>query len=45
MVKYTVECEECDREYECDNEDEAVGWMFGHAMSSGHDNIEKYESE
>lgn len=42
-MMYEVECNECDETFESDDEEEAVGWMFGHSMASGHEDLDKNE--
>lgn len=40
---YTVDCEECDGSFEHENEEKALGWLFGHGLRTGHTEIEKRE--
>lgn len=42
-MTWRVSCQECDHSDELEEEEAAVGWMFGHVMSSGHNDIEKEE--
>jgi len=41
MAEFIVDCEECEASAEFDNEEKALGWLFGHGMRTGHDEIEK----
>jgi hypothetical protein len=40
---WQVSCDECGESAEFEVEDAAVGWMFGHGMRTGHDDITKKE--
>jgi hypothetical protein len=43
MPEYRVECDECGDSFETGIEEEALGWLFGHGMRTGHESIEKIE--
>jgi len=45
MSEYEVVCHECDEDFETDNEEKALGWLFGHGLRTGHDDIEKTEAD
>lgn len=41
MTEFIVDCQECDEEFNADNEEAAVGWIFGHGLRTEHIDIEK----
>lgn len=43
MPEYVVECEECGDEQEFENEEKALGYLFGHSLRTEHTEIEKRE--
>lgn len=45
MPEWEASCNECEKSVSHENEERVLGWMFGHALRTGHEDIEKVEVE